>query len=284
MSISDLVSSAIDTAGIVDRLGAQFAVELAAVLRSIERRLRPLVADAADGSRTAIIKAAQANKTRKGIEQALKDSGYDHLAESAYGKRLDPLVAHVLETRRLAQQVARLSGAFDARIQAIKMLHETDLLDEGSEIARALWQAVIRGVFGARSVDDILLDLGEILDYSDSQIRNLYDTSVSIFGRQIEALQADDQPETAFLYVGPADAKTRPFCKEHVGKVYTRAEIDQMDNGQIDNVFLTGGGYNCRHVFMEVSKLSELNEYVGTDRRVPEVEQQLELIATKKAA
>jgi hypothetical protein len=59
-------------------------------------------------------------------------------------------------------------------------------------------------------------------------------------------------------------------AEEHVGKVYTRAEIDAMDNGQIDNVFLTGGGYNCRHVWMEVSKFSELQDYVDTDQR-PEV-------------
>ncbi len=282
MSLADLVQSAVDTAIVGDLLGRQFAVELAAVLRSIERRLRPLVVQASEGSPTSIIRAAQANRTRKGIEQVLTDSGYPSLAESAYGKRLDPIVANVLTTRRLAQNAARLSGAFDARVQAIKMLHETDLLDEGDEIARALWQAVIRGVFGARDVDAILLDLGDILDASDGQIRTLYDTSVSIFGRQVEALQAGDDPEAVFLYAGPMDKKTRKFCEERVGKVYTRAEIDAMDNGQIDNVFLTGGGYNCRHTFMEVSKFSELQDYVGTDKRIPEVEAQLAHV--KKAA
>ncbi len=274
-SITDLVQSAVDTAIEADVLGRQFAIELAAVLRAIERRLRPLVVSASEGSRTSIIKAANANRTRKAIEGTLSDSGYPQLAEGAYGKRLDTLVGRVLATRRLAQQTARLSGAFDARVQAIKMLHETDLLDEGDEIARALWQAVIRGVFGARDVNDILLDLGDILDASDGQIRTLYDTSVSIFGRQVEALQAGDDPEAVFLYAGPADKKTREFCRERVGKVFTRAEIDAMDNGQIDNVFLTGGGYNCRHTFMEVSKFSELQDYVGTDKRVPEVEAQL---------
>ncbi len=275
MSLADLVQSAVETAIEADVLGRQFAVELAAVMRAIERRLRPLVVSASEGSTTSIIKAANANRTRKAIEGALSESGYPQLAEGAYGRRLDGLVGRVLATRRLAQQTARLSGAFDARIAAIKLLHETDLLDEGDEIARALWQAVIRGVFGARDVDSILLDLGDILDASDGQIRTLYDTSVSIFGRQVEALQAGDDPEAVFMYAGPADKKTREFCRERVGKVFTRAEIDAMDNGQIDNVFLTGGGYNCRHTFMEVSKFSELQDYVGTDKRVPEVEAQL---------
>lgn len=288
MSLDRLVQSAVNTGLAADVLGTLFAAELASVLRAIERRLRPIVTAAADGSATSIIKATQANRTRKAIGQALIDAGYPDLAESAYGTRLDALVAAVLETRELAQQTPKVSGAFERRIHAIKLLHETDLLDEGDEIARALWQAVMRGVFGARDVDSILADLADILDGSEARIRTLYDTSVSIFGRQVEALQAGDAPEAVFAYMGPADMKTRAFCEQHVGKVFTRAEIDALDNGQIDNVFLTGGGYNCRHVWTEVSKFSELRELLDTDQRIPEVEKQLErlraLQARKQAA
>jgi hypothetical protein len=270
-----ILGASVKTAETVDRLGERFAAELAQVLRSLERRLRPLVVDVAEGSRTSIVKASQANKARKAIEEELTNAGYRDLAESAYGDRLDRLVDRVLSARRLAQQSARLSGAFDARVAALKTLHETDLLEEGDLIARALWQAVIRGVFGARPVDLILQDLFDEIDASEAQIRTLYDTSVSIFGRQVEALQAGDDPEAVFAFMGPADKKNREFCRQHVGKVYTRADIDQLDNGQIDNVFLTGGGYNCRHSWIEVSKFSELQDYVGTDKRIPEVEQQL---------
>jgi len=276
VTILQLVKGAKDTAGEVDRLGQQFALDLSRVLRSLERRLRPLVVDVAEGSRTAIVKASQANKTRKAIEGALADSGYPELAESAYGSRLDTLVVRVLESRRLAQASARLSGAFDARLMALRMLHETDLLDEGNDLSRALWKATVRGVFGSRDVADILDDLADVIDGTESQIGTLYDTSVSIFGRQVEALQAGDDPDTTFAYMGPADIKTRPFCRLHVGKVYTREQIDALDNKQIDNVFLTGGGYNCRHTWIEVSKFSELQDLVGTGQRIPEVAAQLQ--------
>lgn len=275
MSIAKLVSAANQTADTVDTLGNRFARELATVLRSLERRLRPLVVDASEGSRTGIIKAATANRNRRALTDLLMAAGYEDLASSAYGTRLDRLVAAVLTSRRLAQQTAKLSGAFDARIEAIKALHETDLLDEGDVIARALWQAMVRGVFASSPVDTILSDLFTVLDDSDTRVRTLYDTSVSIFGRQVEALQAGDDPATPFAYLGPADKKTRPFCRLHVGKVYTRAQIAELDNGQLDNVFLTGGGYNCRHVWQEVSKFSELNSLVGTDQRIPEVTDQL---------
>jgi hypothetical protein len=276
VSLDGLIRAVASTAAESDVLGRQFAIELASVLRSLERRLRPLVKDAAEGSRTRIIQAGIANRTRKALEDSLVQSGYSRLAETVYGARLDALVEHVLATRRLANQAAKLSGAFEQRIQAIKYLHETDLLDEGDTISRLLWQAVTRGVFNAQPVDGILADLYDVVDASESQIRTLYDTSVSIFARQVEALQASADPDTPFVYMGPADKKTRPFCREHVGKVYTRAEINELDNGQIDNVFLTCGGFNCRHMLVEVSQFSELADYVGTDRRVPEIAMQLQ--------
>lgn len=276
MSIERLLSAAERTARLADKLGAQFAQELASVLRSVERRLRPLVTDASEGSRTALIRAAQANRTRKALEGILKSAGYDELAESAYGVRLDGMVESVLSSRRLAQPAAKLSGAFDQRIAALQALHESDLLDEGQALARELWQAVTRGVFGAQPVNRILDDLAQIIDATEPQIRTMYDTSVSIFGRQVEALQAGNDPETVFAYMGPADGKNREFCREHVGKVYTRAEIDDLDNGQLDNTFLTAGGWNCRHQFVEVSAFSELRQLLGTGKRISEVSAQLQ--------
>ena len=48
-----------------------------------------------------------------------------------------------------------------------------------------------------------------------------------------------------FRYAGPpAD---RAFCRTHLGGVYTRTEINSLDNGQGLDVALYMGGYNCRH-------------------------------------
>jgi len=120
------------------------------------------------------------------------------------------------------------------------------------------------------------------LDIELHEARTFYDTTVNIFARQVEALKSSD--EDVFAYMGPADIKTRPFCHARVGKVYTKPEIEAMDNGQLPNVFLTGGGYNCRHVFQSVSKISELRDLVGTGKRIPEVEAQLSGLGGSKAA
>ena len=43
-----------------------------------------------------------------------------------------------------------------------------------------------------------------------------------------------------FEYVGPLDSVTRPYCRDHVGKVYTKAEAEKIQ-AEIQTF------YNCRH-------------------------------------
>ncbi len=167
------------------------------------------------------------------------------------------------------RQVLTTTDVFLLRVEALRALQASDLLQEGDALAYALWQATVRGIFGAQPVADILADLATIIDKKEAQIRTLYDTNISIFGRQVEALQAGNDPGTPFLYLGPDDEKTRPFCRQHVGKVYTRERIDAMENGQLPNVFLTGGGFNCRHTWIEVAKSSELAPLANAGTRAP---------------
>jgi hypothetical protein len=275
VTIHSLIRAAQKTASLADDLGRRFAEELKQVFRDTERKLRPLLNDAAEGDRTAIVKAAQANRVRKELRDVLRASGYDDLADLSTQTPLDRLASTVLRGR-LATESERFVQGVLIRIEGMKALQLGNLLDEGDAVAKALWQATVRGVFGSRPVDTILDDLGHVLDQREPVIRTLYDTSISIYGRQVESLLADDSAETVFAYMGPADDKTREFCLEHVGKVYTREQIDALDNGQLNDVFLTGGGYNCRHSWMEVSRFSELRELVGTDERVPEVADQLD--------
>lgn len=276
MTPGQLIRLAQRTATEADRLGRAFAIQLAKVLRDTERRLPPLLTDVTRGDRTAIVYAGQANATRTQLRRVLTDAGYDDLAGVATNAPLDKIAARVLASRRFAQQSADLQMPVVGRLEALKHLHLSDLLDVGDDIAKALNQATMRGVFNSRTPAAILRDLGDVLDSSDADIRTLYDTSVSIYGRQVEAIAAGDDPTATFAYMGPIDNVTRDWCLARVGKVFTHAEIDAMDNGQLDNVFLTGGGYNCRHVWMEVAKTSELQD-LG-DGRIPEVQDQLDAL------
>jgi hypothetical protein len=57
-----------------------------------------------------------------------------------------------------------------------------------------------------------------------------------------------------YLYTGPLDGLTRPFCKALIGKVVTSEQMRKLNNGQGLNVMTSCGGYNCRHTWSPVSE------------------------------
>jgi hypothetical protein len=65
--------------------------------------------------------------------------------------------------------------------------------------------------------------------------------------REFMAVQAEEAKIENFIYIGPLDGKTRPFCVDLVGNVFSKTEIEEMDNGQTGLVLSDGGGWNCRH-------------------------------------
>jgi len=276
-----LMTEAEKLARVADSVSSSFATELARVLRDLERELRVLANDAIHGSTTALSRAVRAAKLRRQIRLALNEAGYPQLAETAAHVGLDRLVAQ-MEALRGAAKLAQFTTSDLTRILALKELARLDLVGQGEAIAHAVWRTFTWGLFSQRPLRDLLDDLSNALDIELHEARTFYDTTVNIFARQVEALKSSD--EDVFAYMGPADIKTRPFCHARVGKVYTKPEIEAMDNGQLPNVFLTGGGYNCRHVFQSVSKISELRDLVGTGKRIPEVEAQLSGLGGSKAA
>lgn len=252
----------------LDAQVSTFQDALVRVWRQLDRSLRGLVEDAAAGSTSAIIRAARAGRLKAAIETAFNKAGWSDLIDYSTGVKLDAVVTNV-ETLRLAAQVVSFGAADTAKIEALKVLSATDLIGEGQAVATELWKATVQGVFSSRPAAQIVDDLAELLDRSVPAMRTLFDTSISVFARQVESLSVPQEPERPFVYTGPNDDKVRPFCLEHLGKVYTREAIDALDNGQLPNVFLTCGGYNCRHGWTAVSKFSSLAPLANTGQRVP---------------
>jgi len=98
-------------------------------------------------------------------------------------------------------------------------------------------------------------------------MRNAFEKSVGVgttearlriaeFGRSMNALNADEAGLEFFMYVGPKDGITRPFCRKIVGKVLSKKQVVSLNNGQpgAGPALTAGGGYNCRHSWAPVSK------------------------------
>jgi hypothetical protein len=280
--IDDLLRRAQRIADTGERLSASFAAELAAVFRDAERALVRLLG-ALDGDVS--VRAVQAIALRDALRRILDEAGYDRLMAVSSSSVAERMANAVLSGRGKA--AAAVLDRSEATIEALRRLAAFDLFQQGDEVATALWRSLAQQLFTGRDRADILADLADALDREVRSVQTLFDTLVSMFGRQVEAVHAEDLPENQpFLFAGPIDSRTRPFCLARVGKVFTRAAIDAMDNGQLGNVFLTGGGYNCRHSFLAVES-RELRDIVESGERIPEVAddvRRVEELKKRKAA
>lgn len=97
-----------------------------------------------------------------------------------------------------------------------------------------------------------------------SQERTLYDTALSAFSRIAAMSSATSMDDEALLYTGPVAGLLRPFCLERVGKVFSRAATEPMDNGLLDNTLTTGGPYSWRHTLVPIRDGDPLTELADT--------------------
>ncbi len=113
---------------------------------------------------------------------------------------------------------------------------------------------------GGLEFKSLLETLKDAFSLTLARAKTWAETSQTIFyrtatDRAFQAIEADmPDLKQEYAYSGPDDKKTRPFChavlKRTAKAPMTRAEIDKLDNGMLPNVFLTGGGWACRHAWI----------------------------------
>lgn len=94
------------------------------------------------------------------------------------------------------------------------------------------------------SVPDIVKGLRHLYPGYESHIYTLTNTSLLNTYKDAHFTKLEEN-FNYFKYVGPNDSVTRPYCKAHVGKIYTKAEARE-----IHTTMLTL--YNCRHTLEPV--------------------------------
>jgi len=112
---------------------------------------------------------------------------------------------------------------------------------------------------------------GQILDsvrasvssslFSTGQLETQIKTAMATWDQQVQDKIGEDTGLSHYIYWGPRDGITRPFCRSilRMQRVYTDAGIEQLNshpelhNYVPPNVRIHRGGYNCRHMWLPVS-------------------------------
>lgn len=192
---------------------------------------------------------------------AMKGAGFDNLTSAfvlSFSDQL-PLMTETLDVISEAMQRPLTSGAIlndsdQALLANQQRLTLAGMRDVVANVGLAAKRRALAQVNGLTPTEFSGL-LSKTFDISSGQAEGLAATGMATFYRMAtERALAPVEKETPlkYAYDGPHDSLNRPFCDElktqgGAGRTWTRAEIDAMDNGQIPNVFLSCGGYRCRH-------------------------------------
>ena len=116
-------------------------------------------------------------------------------------------------------------------------------------------RAINAGISTGGSLADLVEEVAARLQVAVVRAQAAVDAAVMASGRRALMLQADAAGlDYVFAYVGPLDAKNRPFCKAFVGRAVSKARMATLDNGQGLPVRDFCGGYNCRHSWAPLTR------------------------------
>ena len=132
--------------------------------------------------------------------------------------------------------------------QSNTLLYSLKSTEAADQVFNSLLQWAYTGSTGSLQPFTVAIDSLGASKYGQTIIN----TQIASFNRSVTAVAAENAGIERFRYVGPKP--DRPFCEPLIGKVFTREEIDQMDNGQTADVLRTAGGYNCRHQWIPIQE------------------------------
>jgi hypothetical protein len=272
-----------DLSAALDELDAEFLANLQAVLRALRQKVNALVRQMARERGRIVstqVNLGIAQQAEAQLRQTMLQAGLADTVAQAYSHLPKLLAFTDISTKAL------LATEFNVNtLEAFRVLKVTELGDFSEALVGDIRGIVMRGVFGAQSEQSLIAEMEQVIEDSAAHASTIYDTALSEFVQTSKILGADNTPDEAWLYAGPIDNRIRPFCLARVGRVFSRAEIDQWDNGQLPNPMITRGGYNCRHQLHRIPKISDLHDLVDTgDFTSEQTKAEVERAATAIAA
>jgi hypothetical protein len=201
--------------------------------KEIQKRLRELVDYAISEGWTSQKLRRELNKLfNKQVYNGLSDSmlkeaekEFEWLTSRTMNKTLTKYTATVLKTT--GKEFARAGNRINRRV--LKTVIDGIEKGQGSKDIKKATERII-GTFG---------------HYADAITR----TALSGFDAAKNVADMQEAGVKKLKLIGPP--AERSWCKGHLGKSYTIAEIEKMSNGQGLPVLLYKGGFRCKHDWVD---------------------------------
>lgn len=237
----------------------------ATIIEFVRRRLSALqtedgvVADTTEN-------AARVEAMLTELSAAINANGYQRVIDAQLAA-LQQLQADIIEqSDRLG-----LSTTVQRRTARLIETLRTNASDEIRRLANELigrLSGLIGASVGIEEKDELIDAAFKYVDTTDHYVRTVSTTNLMAFNSLIRVAQAQDGGVQYFLYQGPKDDLTRPWCSHFVDRLVTakilRDNQDRWGRGrQPKPVLAYRGGWNCRHRLVPVVDEDEIEEMIA---------------------
>lgn len=205
------------------------------------------------GLKAESLNAANAASILGGIRTALDAAGLKEQVaqiDQIYGHQLKSIA----ESFKDVKEPGQIYSQVDVKtVESLINFDESLIANKVYLVTDSLSSSIMRQVITGTAIDVDALVEGHSTT-TINQINAELNTATSGFYRSITQAKAKELSVDLFAYVGPQDGITRPFCKARVNKIYTSEQIAKWDNGTNLPADIYGGGYNCRHDLVPMSR------------------------------
>jgi len=148
----------------------------------------------------------------------------------------------IYEEVKRSEAAARLSQNF-----AKSLRHSYAELRRGT--VAVLQEAILSGNPDRKAIEAGIRQYGAV---AEEHARTEARAVVSAYNQYSRNVLREKAELTHGLYYGHLQQNSRPFCRVHLMKTFTKEQIDAMDNGMLNPVRVHRGGYRCMHSWVWV--------------------------------
>jgi hypothetical protein len=258
----------VDIAAFTDEEVARFKADIEEQIRRLMEAIRKELENAPLDEAGKIVPSRNLELLRQVTANLVRD--YDEMFRTALSDSWRQVAARMVQAVSSDMQEQGISGSFTtAGADALLAMVDGTLRDIatiGGKGADELRRIVESLSLTPISPGDLLTELQGKLGSSLAEVLNLVDTAVMGLDRETVTGQAVESGYEWFLFDGPLDGLTRPWCDERVGFLFHVSEMDEVPNDtgpQPPSRY--GGGWRCRHrwVAVHASRIRDYPRFEG---------------------
>ena len=274
IAVDDLTQQAKNASGVMatlirarrDQIQAEIRAE-----REFERALNTAVSSLLD-----VIEATVQSAGPNAILDATDEQLLELLITGGLGDAIDGFIT---QQQRINEAVSKTLSAVDPQFNMgliasqVEQLQTQTISDifEGVVIptVKTTVRDGLRDLRAAVPLNTVMSNLQTRMNSAQGRQLTEIKTKISQYGRGLTAIAGAAAELDHYLYTGPMDGITRPFCRALVNKVVSDRQMARLNNGQGLAVKTSGGGYNCRHSWSPVTEsfieAAELDQATASD-------------------